>query len=75
MSLILLISRQKVVILHSEINKSNRMENSTIQFTKMHGAGNDYIYVNTLIYNIKNPAKAQTQIFQCVYLIMTALKQ
>ena len=25
------------------------MEKSTIQFTKMHGAGNDYIYVNTLL--------------------------
>lgn len=29
-----------------------------IQFTKMHGAGNDYIYVNTLLYNIANPEKA-----------------
>ncbi len=26
-----------------------------IQFTKMHGAGNDYIYVNTLKYPISNP--------------------
>ena len=37
------------------------MENSTIQFTKMHGAGNDYIYVNTLLYNIKDPAKASIE--------------
>ena len=37
------------------------MEKSTIQFTKMHGAGNDYIYVNTLIYNIKDPAKASIE--------------
>lgn len=29
-----------------------------IQFTKMHGAGNDYIYVNTLLYNIPDPEKA-----------------
>lgn len=29
-----------------------------IHFTKMHGAGNDYIYVDTLLYNIKNPAAA-----------------
>lgn len=29
-----------------------------IHFTKMHGAGNDYIYVNTLIYNIPDPAAA-----------------
>ncbi|MCF0243625.1 MAG: diaminopimelate epimerase [Bacteroidaceae bacterium] len=26
-----------------------------IDFTKMHGAGNDYIYINTILYNIKNP--------------------
>lgn len=30
----------------------------TVRFTKMHGAGNDYIYVNTLLYNIKDPAAA-----------------
>lgn len=29
-----------------------------IPFTKMHGAGNDYIYVNTLLYTIPNPEKA-----------------
>ena len=29
-----------------------------IKFTKMHGAGNDYIYVNTLLYNIPDPAAA-----------------
>ena len=28
-----------------------------IAFTKMHGAGNDYIYVNTLLYNIAEPSK------------------
>lgn len=28
---------------------------NSIQFTKMHGAGNDYIYVNTLAYPIANP--------------------
>lgn len=27
----------------------------SIRFTKMHGAGNDYIYVNTLAYPIANP--------------------
>ena len=27
----------------------------TVHFTKMHGAGNDYIYVNTLEYDIPNP--------------------
>ena len=29
-----------------------------IRFTKMHGAGNDYIYVNTLLYNITDPEEA-----------------
>ena len=29
-----------------------------IQFTKMHGAGNDYIYVNTMLYDVPNPAAA-----------------
>ncbi|MBR4897422.1 MAG: diaminopimelate epimerase [Prevotella sp.] len=29
-----------------------------IHFTKMHGAGNDYIYVDTTLYNIKDPAAA-----------------
>lgn len=28
-----------------------------VHFTKMHGAGNDYIYVNTLLYNIADPAE------------------
>lgn len=31
---------------------------ATVKFTKMHGAGNDYIYVNTLLYNISDPEKA-----------------
>ncbi len=29
----------------------------TIRFTKMHGAGNDYVYVNTLLYKIDDPQK------------------
>ena len=29
-----------------------------IHFTKMHGAGNDYIYVDTLLYNIPDPEAA-----------------
>lgn len=28
-----------------------------VGFTKMHGAGNDYIYVNTLLFPIRNPEK------------------
>ena len=29
-----------------------------VHFTKMHGAGNDYIYVDTTLYNIPDPAAA-----------------
>ena len=29
-----------------------------IRFTKMHGAGNDYIYIDTTLYNISDPAAA-----------------
>ena len=32
------------------------MTQSKTVFTKMHGAGNDYIYVNTLLYNISDPS-------------------
>jgi len=28
-----------------------------VRFTKMHGLGNDYIYVDTLLYNIENPSR------------------
>lgn len=34
------------------------MTQRIIKFTKMHGAGNDYIYVNTLLYNIADPSAA-----------------
>lgn len=37
------------------------MDNRKVKFTKMHGAGNDYIYVNTLLYNIPDPAKASIE--------------
>ena len=26
-----------------------------IRFTKMHGAGNDYIYINSMAYPLENP--------------------
>lgn len=31
---------------------------TTVKFTKMHGAGNDYIYVDTSIYHIDDPSPA-----------------
>lgn len=34
------------------------MSDKKIHFTKMHGAGNDYIYVNTLLYDVNNPNSA-----------------
>ena len=30
----------------------------TVHFTKMHGAGNDYIYVDTTLYHISDPSRA-----------------
>ncbi len=35
-----------------------------VRFTKMHGAGNDYIYVNTMLYGIPDPAKA-SRVWSC----------
>lgn len=37
------------------------MSDTKIHFTKMHGAGNDYIYVNTLLYNIDDPERVSIQ--------------
>ena len=41
-------------------NRSNFAEKmkEKVRFTKMHGAGNDYIYVNTLLYKIPDPVAA-----------------
>lgn len=44
--------------MHPETYKVKEMKREMIKFTKMHGAGNDYIYVNTLIYDIKDPEAA-----------------
>lgn len=48
--------RKLVLSLHRVIK--NTVMGSIVKFTKMHGAGNDYIYINTLLYNIVDPAKA-----------------
>lgn len=43
-----------------EIKYKNQLTNRMsriIKFTKMHGSGNDYIYVNTLLYPISDPEK------------------
>lgn len=37
------------------------MSDKKIHFTKMHGAGNDYIYVNTLLYDVNDPNSASTR--------------
>ena len=37
------------------------MKKETVHFTKMHGAGNDYIYVNTLLYDIPDPSRASIE--------------
>ena len=36
----------------------NVKETRKIGFTKMHGCGNDYIYVNTMEYDVPNPSEA-----------------
>ena len=46
---------QIAVPLHSQTDNNMR---ERIPFTKMHGAGNDYIYVNTLLYNVPDPSAA-----------------
>jgi len=53
--------------LHCGIAKSNnKLENGdkmtkTVSFTKMHGTGNDYIYVNTMEYALENPEELARQ--------------
>ena len=37
------------------------MSDKKIHFTKMHGAGNDYIYVNTLSYDVNDPNSASVR--------------
>lgn len=37
------------------------MSDKKIHFTKMHGAGNDYIYVNTLLYDVNDPSSASVR--------------
>ena len=37
------------------------MSDKKIHFTKMHGAGNDYIYVNTLLYDVNYPNSASVR--------------
>ena len=49
----------RVLLRIESINNEKRIKMSEkIHFTKMHGAGNDYIYVDTTLYNIKDPAAA-----------------
>ena len=41
------------------VRKVGKMtQKGTIHFTKMHGAGNDYIYVDTTLFNISDPSAA-----------------
>ena len=47
---------QIVVPLQKKSANKNSMKEK-IRFTKMHGAGNDYIYVNTLLYKVPDPEK------------------
>ena len=55
---------QNVITLHRQKQKTSHKQakehkmSRKIHFTKMHGAGNDYIYVDTLLYNIADPSAA-----------------
>ena len=42
----------------NHLNETDSKMTNKIHFTKMHGAGNDYIYVDTLLYNIPDPEAA-----------------
>ena len=49
------------IVIKTKISKRGMQDNTTthsVKFTKMQGAGNDYIYVNTLLYNIPDPSAA-----------------
>ena len=53
----------------------------TIKFTKMQGAGNDYIYVDTSLYDLPHPGEVarlwsdrQKRISPCAYSMRMALK-
>ncbi len=35
-----------------------------VRFTKMHGAGNDYIYINTVLYDVPNPEEVSVKYSQ-----------
>ena len=48
--------RRKTKPSHKQAKESKMSRK--IHFTKMHGAGNDYIYVDTLLYNIVDPSAA-----------------
>ena len=59
----MIIIYQNVVYLYRNKTKGNKNRSKTnkmtnpVRFTKMHGAGNDYIYVNTMAYPLENPEK------------------
>ena len=48
----------------------------TVHFTKMQGAGNDYIYVDTQLYDIPDPEKAAIawSALKCAFSMRTAPK-
>ena len=43
------------------MKKLIRLPDMKIKFTKMHGLGNDYIYVNTMLYPIADPCQASIE--------------
>ena len=46
--------------LNKNVGETNEIQykmKQSVRFTKMHGAGNDYIYIDTLLYSISNPSE------------------
>ena len=53
-----ILTNRKKKAKRNHLNETDSKMTNKIHFTKMHGAGNDYIYVDTLLYNIPDPEAA-----------------
>ena len=48
----------ELITKRKQTSRKDSMMTEKIKFTKMHGAGNDYIYVNTMLCEVPNPSEA-----------------
>src|SRR5262245_27995021 len=49
------------VVVHSHVRAAGQ-ERAAVKFTKMHGIGNDYVYVNGFAEQVENPSKVAEQV-------------